>query len=99
MPGRIRVQVLAADPVSEAGVASQLRYRTELEVVAAATTPETQPDVVVVVADEVDEERLRAVRSRAAGGPLPRGPGRQRARRAGRAQRGRGRRFRHRPAS
>ncbi|MCW2502227.1 MAG: helix-turn-helix transcriptional regulator [Actinomycetia bacterium] len=62
MPGRIRVQVLAADPVSEAGVASQLRYRSELEVVAAGGA-DTQPEVVVVVADEVDEERLRAVRA------------------------------------
>jgi DNA-binding NarL/FixJ family response regulator len=62
MPGRIRVQVLAADPVSEAGVASQLRYRSELEVVVPGGT-ENQPDVVVVVADEVDEERLRAVRA------------------------------------
>jgi DNA-binding NarL/FixJ family response regulator len=61
MPGRIRVQVLAADPVSEAGVASQLRYRSELEV--ATSGSETQPDVVVVVADEVDDERLRAVRA------------------------------------
>ena len=62
MPGRIRVQVLAADPVSEAGVASQLRYRSELEVLAAGGA-DTQPEVVVVVADEVDEERLRAVRA------------------------------------
>src|SRR5690242_4098694 len=62
MPGRIRVQVLAADPVSEAGVASQLRYRSELEIVPSAGS-ESQPDVVVVVADEVDEERLRAVRA------------------------------------
>ena len=52
MPGRIRVQVLAADPVSEAGVASQLRYRSELEVVAAGGS-DAQPDVVVVVADAV----------------------------------------------
>ncbi len=62
MPGRIRVQVLAADPVSEAGVASQLRYRPELEVVPANGTDQ-QPDVVIVVADEVDEERLRTVRA------------------------------------
>jgi DNA-binding NarL/FixJ family response regulator len=62
MPGRIRVQVLAADPVSEAGVASQLRYRSELEVLASGGA-DNQPDVVVVVADEVDEERLRAVRA------------------------------------
>lgn len=62
MPGRIRVQVLAADPVSEAGVASQLRFRPELEVVPANGTDQ-QPDVVIVVADEVDEDRLRAVRA------------------------------------
>lgn len=62
MPGRIRVQVLAADPVSEAGIASQLRFRAELEVVPANGTDQ-QPDVVVVVADAVDEERLRTVRA------------------------------------
>jgi DNA-binding NarL/FixJ family response regulator len=62
MPGRIRVQVLAADPVSEAGVASQLRFRPELDVVPANGTDQ-QPDVVVVVADEVSEERLRTVRA------------------------------------
>jgi DNA-binding NarL/FixJ family response regulator len=67
MPGRIRVQVLAADPVSEAGVASQLRFRAELEVVPANGTDQ-QPDVVVVVADEVDEERLRTVRAVRRGG-------------------------------
>jgi DNA-binding NarL/FixJ family response regulator len=62
MPGRIRVQVLAADPVSEAGVASQLRFRSELDVVPANGTDQ-QPAVVIVVADEVDEERLRTVRA------------------------------------
>ncbi len=61
MPSRIRVQVHAADPVSEAGVASQLRFRPELEIVAADS--DQQPEVVVVVADEVDEDRLRAVRA------------------------------------
>jgi DNA-binding NarL/FixJ family response regulator len=62
MPGRIRVQVLAADPVSEAGVASQLRFRHELEVVP-SNGSDQQPDVVVVVADQVDEDRLRTVRA------------------------------------
>jgi DNA-binding NarL/FixJ family response regulator len=62
MSGRTRVQVLAADPVSEAGVASQLRFRAELEVVPSNGTDQ-QPDVVIVVADEVDEERLRTVRA------------------------------------
>jgi DNA-binding NarL/FixJ family response regulator len=62
MPGPIRVQVLAADPVSEAGVASQLRFRPELEAVPANGTDQ-HPDVVIVVADEVDEERLRTVRA------------------------------------
>jgi len=62
MPGRTRVQVLAADPVSEAGVTSQLRFRPELESVPANGTDQ-HPDVVIVVADEVDEERLRTVRA------------------------------------
>jgi DNA-binding NarL/FixJ family response regulator len=53
------VTVLAADPVIGAGIASQLRFRAELEVL-----PPGQPaaDVVVVVADEVDDEQVRQLR-------------------------------------
>jgi DNA-binding NarL/FixJ family response regulator len=56
---RTAVTVLAADPVIGAGIASQLRFRAELEVL-----PPGQPaaDVVVVVADEVDDEQVRQLR-------------------------------------
>ena len=57
---RTSVAVLACDPVTGAGIASQLRYRPELEVLAPGTR---EADVVVVVADEVDEERVRQVRA------------------------------------
>jgi DNA-binding NarL/FixJ family response regulator len=57
---RTTVAVLASDPVTGAGVCSQLRFRPELEVLgtAAATA-----DVVVVVADEVDDDRVRSIRA------------------------------------
>ena len=56
---RTAVTVLAADPVIGAGIASQLRFRAELEVL-----PPGQPaaDVVVVVADEVEDEQVRQLR-------------------------------------
>jgi len=54
------VRVRASDPVSEAGVASQLRYHSDFEVL----SPDSQetPDVVVLVADRVDESTVRTVR-------------------------------------
>ena len=57
---RTTVAVLASDPVTAAGVSSQLRFRPELEVLgtAAATA-----DVVVVVADEVDDDRVQSIRA------------------------------------
>jgi len=57
---RTTVTVLAADPVTGAGVASQLRFRPELEVVG---TGHDQADVVVVVADEVEDEQVRQLRA------------------------------------
>jgi len=55
-----RVRVRASDPVSEAGVASQLRYHSDFEIL----SPDSQssPDVVVLVADRVDESTVRTVR-------------------------------------
>jgi len=55
-----RVRVRASDPVSEAGVASQLRYHSDFEIL----SPDSQsgPDVVVLVADRVDENTVRTVR-------------------------------------
>jgi len=57
---RTTVAVLACDPVTGAGVSSQLRYRPELEVV---PTGAGTADVVVVVADEVDDERVQTIRA------------------------------------
>jgi DNA-binding NarL/FixJ family response regulator len=54
------VRVRASDPVSEAGVASQLRYRSDFDVLS-PDSPST-PDVVVLVADRVDESTVRTVR-------------------------------------
>jgi DNA-binding NarL/FixJ family response regulator len=55
-----RVRVRASDPVSEAGVAHQLRYHNDLEILSADSP--TPPDVVVLVADRVDEGTARVVR-------------------------------------
>jgi len=59
--GRTTVAVLASDPVTAAGVSSQLRFRPELEVL--PTHPGRVADVVVVVTDEVDDDRVRHVRT------------------------------------
>lgn len=60
MSAVVRVRVSAADPVSEAGVASQLRYNHDLEILPSGSLP--KPDVVVLVADSVDDNTVRAVR-------------------------------------
>lgn len=63
-----RVRVRATDPVSEAGVASQLRVQHDLEVLSSDSP--VRPDVVVLVADRVDEPTASAIRTtRDAGGP------------------------------
>jgi DNA-binding NarL/FixJ family response regulator len=67
MNGRIAVFIHAEDPISEAGLASQLRRQPELHLVegeepAGAT-------VAVVVADDVDEDTARVVRSMRQRGP------------------------------
>lgn len=59
MRDRIQVVVQAADPVSRAGVAAQLRTRPELWV---KDDGEASAEVAVVVADEIDEEALRATK-------------------------------------
>jgi DNA-binding NarL/FixJ family response regulator len=60
MPARVRTAVVAADPLSRAGVVSQLRYRSEVELTEAAGDG---PDVVVVVCDSVDATAVAAVRA------------------------------------
>jgi DNA-binding NarL/FixJ family response regulator len=56
-----RVRVRASDPVSEAGVASQLRVQHDLEVLSSDSP--ARPDVVVLVADRVDEPTASAIRA------------------------------------
>ena len=57
---RIRVYVHAADPITQAGMASQLRARPEVYVV---DDDVDAAMVAVVAADEVDEETARTVRA------------------------------------
>lgn len=61
MNERIIVGVRAVDPISRAGVASQLRARPEVRVLD-ADDPEPAA-VAVVVADDVDEPTVRMLRS------------------------------------
>ena len=68
MPDPTRVRVRATDPVSEAGVASQLRVQHDLEVLSSDSA--ARPDVVVLVADRVDEPTAAGIRAtRDSGGP------------------------------
>ena len=63
-----RVRVHACDPLSEAGVSSQLRVQHDLEVLSSDSP--ARPDVVVLVADRVDERTAAAIRrTRDSGGP------------------------------
>ena len=68
VPVPTRVRVRATDPVSEAGVASQLRVQHDLEVLSSDSP--ARPHVVVLVADRVDEPTAAGIRStRDSGGP------------------------------
>lgn len=57
---RVTVDVRAHDPISQAGLASHLRTRPEVRLVDQDGTE--PPEVVVVVADSVDESVLQALR-------------------------------------
>lgn len=59
---RITVVLRAQDPISQAGVASQLRARPEVAVVE-RDDGEPTPQVVVMVVDAVDDEVLRVLRN------------------------------------
>jgi DNA-binding NarL/FixJ family response regulator len=59
--GRVKVYVYATDPVSATGVAGELRQRPEVLVVEEAEFDDAR--VAVVVADEVDQPTVRAVRA------------------------------------
>ena len=61
MTERTRVFVYADDPISQAGMAAQLRSRPELQVVDDALVDEAA--VAVVVAHEIDEDTTRVVRA------------------------------------
>lgn len=59
MSERIAVSIHASDPVSRAGVASQLRTRPEITIV----DQDDAATVALVVADHVDEEAVRVVKA------------------------------------
>lgn len=61
MTERVPVFVYAADPISQAGLAAQLRSRPEVRVVEESDVDAAA--VAVVMADEVDEETIRVVRA------------------------------------
>lgn len=63
---RIPVAIAAADPVSRAGLAAQLQSQAAMEVV--ESVEPGGPGVVVVVADEVDDETAGEIRAQRAGG-------------------------------
>jgi DNA-binding NarL/FixJ family response regulator len=65
---RLPVYVYAADPISQAGIAAQLRSRAEIHVVDDCQLDDAV--VAVVVADEVNETTVRAIRAlQRSGGP------------------------------
>jgi DNA-binding NarL/FixJ family response regulator len=59
MMSRTTVRVFARDPISEAGVASQLRPRPEVCVL---TREDEPPEVVLVVVERVDDELVNTIR-------------------------------------
>lgn len=61
MSDRVSVAVTAFDPISQAGIASQLRFRHEVHLV--ANVVEDLPAVTIVVADRVDEQAVQAIRA------------------------------------
>lgn len=66
MSDRVSVAVTAFDPISHAGIASQLRFRPEVHLVpASGDEPCT---VTIVVADRVDEQAVQAIRVAQRGG-------------------------------
>lgn len=61
MIDRISVAVRALDPISQAGIASQLRGRPEVQVVDDDSAEPTT--VAIVVVDRVDEQAVHSIRS------------------------------------
>jgi DNA-binding NarL/FixJ family response regulator len=60
MLARVPIYVCAADPISQAGLASQLRFEPGVRLIDEASIDDTT--VAVVAADAVDEETLRLLR-------------------------------------
>ncbi len=58
---RVQVWIYAEDPISQAGVSSQLRARPEIQLVPAAELD--QAEVAVVVAESIDENIVRVLRA------------------------------------
>jgi DNA-binding NarL/FixJ family response regulator len=69
MAERISVYVYAHDPISQAGLASQLRARPEIQIV---ENDIDRAAVAVVVVDEVDEETTRVVKAIQRNNGIPR---------------------------
>lgn len=61
MRERIAVSVTAFDPISQAGIASQLRFRQEVQLVDSGDAP--PPTVAIVVVDRVDEQAVQSIRA------------------------------------
>ncbi|MFJ9823884.1 response regulator transcription factor [Streptomyces sp. NPDC101160] len=59
---RTAVALRAQDPISQAGVTSQLRTRPEILVTDWGADVDPKPEVVVLVVDAVDDELLRLLR-------------------------------------
>ncbi|MER6481003.1 helix-turn-helix transcriptional regulator [Streptomyces filamentosus] len=59
---RIAVAVHTRDPITQAGVTSQLRPRPEIALTEWSETADPAPEVVVLVVDAVDEDVLRLLR-------------------------------------
>ena len=61
MRERVAVAVTAFDPISQAGIASQLRFRQEVQLVGPGDGE--QPAVAIVVVDRVDEQAVQTIRA------------------------------------
>lgn len=66
MKERVAVVVTAFDPISRAGIASQLRFRPEIQLVDADEG--VAPAVAIVVVDRVDEQAVQTIRAAQRGG-------------------------------
>jgi DNA-binding NarL/FixJ family response regulator len=61
MQDRIKVFLYAGDPISQTGIAGQLRVRPEVQLVDSGDID--QAEVAVVVVDQIDDEAVRVVRA------------------------------------